>query len=242
MGDLADHYRTAAAGAQTSSPHQQEIVAELLAPVLEGRRVGRALDLGSGRGANLSLLAGVADRIVAADVSEEALRDGRIRHPHLSDRVDLVVLPGSGLPFETGAFDVSFCTEVLEHVADLEGTGRELERVTRGGGLLVVSTPNYRNVMGAVKVAMDRRSGRQDWDPWRAHAGGFERLMTAGRLRLTFPNCDVLGARGADYAFALGITNTRVRRRLSRYLLVRPGRVPLLASFGMQYFLVLRRR
>jgi SAM-dependent methyltransferase len=159
----------------------------------------------------------------------------------LGRRVQGVVLPGDGLPFADGAFDLTCCTEVLEHVADFEGTVAELQRVTRPGGLLLISTPNYRNVMGVVKAVMDHRRGRQDWDPWHAHAGGFERPVTIGALRRAFDGCDEIAVRGADYAFALGITNVRVRRRLSRYLLLAPGRYPALAGFGMQCFLLLRR-
>jgi SAM-dependent methyltransferase len=242
MADLADHYRTAPSGAQVSSGHQQEILEEFLANALSSRRTSLALDLGSGRGANLTTLAAHAERVVAADVSEDALVESRRRHARLGDRVMPVVLPGDGLPFRDGAFGLSVCTEVLEHVANLEGTGAELERVTISGGHLVVSTPNYRNVMGAVKLWKDRRSGRSDYDPWHAHAGGFERFMTAPRLRATFPNCDVIAARGADYAFALGITWPPVRRRLSKYLLLRPGRFGPLTGFGMQYYLLLQRR
>ena len=146
------------------------------------------------------------------------------------------------MPFPDAAFELSVCTEVLEHVEDLPGTGAELERVTKPGGWLLVSSPNYRNVMGLVKKWKDWRSGRHDFDPWAAHAGGYEGFMTAPKLRRTFPNCRVEAERGADYAFALGIRWHPLRWRLSPYLLLRPGTVPLLAPWGMQYYLLLQRR
>jgi hypothetical protein len=92
-----------------------------------------------------------------------------------------------------------------------------------------------------VKAVMDRRSGRQDWDPWHAHAGGLERFMTPGLLRRQFRHSDILDARGADYASALAIYYQPLRRRLNPHLLLKPGRT-VLRNFGMQQYLLLRRR
>lgn len=242
MDDLIQHYRGADAGAQTSPPHQQAIVRRFAQVARSGRHAGCVLDLGSGRGANLHTLSAVGTLVVAADVSEEALLDARSRHPSERPTVAPVVLPGEVLPFADGAFELAVCTEVLEHVPDLRGMAAELERVTRSGGHLIVSTPNYWNVMGLVKRWRDWRSGREDWDPWHAHAGGLERHMTARRLRRAFPDCDVVERTGADYASALGIVWPPVRRRVNRWLLLRPARIPALRPFGMQYYLLLRKR
>lgn len=239
--DLAEFYRTADRGAQTSSPHQQDILRTFADRTLSGERAERVLDLGSGRGSNLLVLADVGRLVIASDVSIEALEESRNTHAGVRN-LSYVALPGNGVPFVSGAFDLSVCTEVLEHVDDPQATAAELERVTASGGHLFISTPNYGNVMGLVKFVKDRRSGRHDYDPWHAHRGGFERAMTARRLRRLFPNCELLDEVGADYAFALGITNRRLRRRLNRYLLVRPGQVPVLSRLGMQYYVVLRRR
>jgi len=242
VDDLVRHYREADAGAQTSPPHQQAIVGRLAEVAGAIRPIGCVLDLGSGRGANLHTLSAVGTVVVAADVSEEALLDARVRHPASREKVAAVVLPGESLPFADGSFELSVCTEVLEHVPDLRGMAAELERVTRSGGHLIVSTPNYWNVMGLVKRWRDWRSGREDWDPWHAHAGGLERHMTARRLRRAFPACDVVESTGADYASALGIAWAPLRRRVNRWLLLRPARIRALRPFGMQYYLLLRKR
>lgn len=237
---LLDHYRQSIPDAQTSPPHQQDVLSDLLAAALGGRTAARALDVGCGRGANLATLLAHAERVTAGDVSEGALRAARDSVPDV--RARFVLLPGTTLPFADGAFDLVLCTEVLEHVPDLAAMATELERVTAPGGVLVVSTPNYWNVQGARKLWHDRRSGRPDWDPWHAHAGGLERFMTAGRLRAAFPHTAVAAARGADYATALGIGWAPLRRRVNRYLLLPPGRTRALNRFGMQYYLALRRR
>jgi SAM-dependent methyltransferase len=49
----------------------------------------------------------------------------------------------AGLPFKDGAFDAVICSEVLEHIPDSRNAVRELVRVLRPGGELVVSVPRY---------------------------------------------------------------------------------------------------
>jgi SAM-dependent methyltransferase len=47
------------------------------------------------------------------------------------------------LPFKNGAFSAVICSEVLEHIPDSHSAVRELVRVLRPGGELVVSVPRY---------------------------------------------------------------------------------------------------
>jgi SAM-dependent methyltransferase len=46
------------------------------------------------------------------------------------------------LPFEDGSFDLVWCSEVIEHLVDPAFSLAELRRVTKPGGLLVLTTPN----------------------------------------------------------------------------------------------------
>ncbi len=47
------------------------------------------------------------------------------------------------LPFKDGAFDAVICSEVLEHIQDNRKAVRELIRVLKPGGELVISVPRY---------------------------------------------------------------------------------------------------
>ena len=49
----------------------------------------------------------------------------------------------TALPFETGSFDHVICSEVMEHIPDESLAARELVRVTKSGGNLVVSVPRF---------------------------------------------------------------------------------------------------
>lgn len=50
--------------------------------------------------------------------------------------------PDTPLPFESDSFDRAICIEVIEHLLDPMQTMRELLRVLKPGGLLILSTPN----------------------------------------------------------------------------------------------------
>jgi len=48
------------------------------------------------------------------------------------------------IPFETASFDAALCLEVIEHIPQTErsAVSKELLRVTRPGGFIIIATPN----------------------------------------------------------------------------------------------------
>jgi SAM-dependent methyltransferase len=62
--------------------------------------------------------------------------------------VDVLINPKTPWPVESGAFDSVLCTQVLEHVADIDLVVREIRRVLKPGGMLVVSVPFAYNEHG----------------------------------------------------------------------------------------------
>lgn len=101
----------------------------------------RWLDLGCGEGDFGAVAADAGARVVAADVAERALARARGRHPDL--RLELVA-PHGPLPWDDGAFDVVWASEVLEHVADTARWLSEVRRVLAPAGRLLVTTPDHR--------------------------------------------------------------------------------------------------
>ncbi len=107
----------------------------------------RALDLGCGDGTfTASLAAAVAD-VVGAEVAAAAIRRASARHPEL--RFELVPVDGP-LPFDDGAFDLVWSSEVIEHVADTARWLSEVRRVLAPGGRLVMTTPSH----GRLRLAL----------------------------------------------------------------------------------------
>jgi SAM-dependent methyltransferase len=103
-----------------------------------GKRV-LEIACGSGFGAGMLADAG-ATSVVGADVSEEVVEAARRE----CDRpgVEFVQADGTALPFPDGEFDWVTSFETIEHIPRYEDFVRELRRVVRPGGGLVLSTPN----------------------------------------------------------------------------------------------------
>ncbi len=117
--------------------HQQRYHA--VKELVRGKAV---LDAGSGEGYGTHLLSASAARVVGIDVSCEAVENARATY----QRPNLEYREGSidALPFEDASFDVVISFEVIEHVnEDLQNEFlREVRRVLRREGVLVISTPN----------------------------------------------------------------------------------------------------
>lgn len=112
----------------------QEIVA-----ALGDTRSRRCLDLGSDNGVVSLLLRRRGGDWASADLTEEAVASIRELVGTDVHRVD-----PARLPFGEAQFDAVVVVDMLEHVADEAGFVRELARVTKPGGRLVVNTPHLK--------------------------------------------------------------------------------------------------
>jgi ubiquinone/menaquinone biosynthesis C-methylase UbiE len=71
------------------------------------------------------------------------------------------------LPFAAGSFDIIVSCETIEHVPNVRAALREMWRVARRGAKLLLTTPNYANLMGLYDVyARVRHPGRRDDQPF----------------------------------------------------------------------------
>lgn len=92
----------------------------------------RILDLPAGNGLLADALRQAGHEVVCADINRER-SDYRY--------VDMA----RELPFADGEFDAVLCLEGLEHLIDPVQLVRELARVVRPGGTVIISTPNVMN-------------------------------------------------------------------------------------------------
>jgi ubiquinone/menaquinone biosynthesis C-methylase UbiE len=103
---------------------------------------GAFLDAGCGDGRFLAALdAELPERVAGVDIAATIVETARARMP----RADLRQANIEALPFADGEFDLVLCSQVIEHVLDAPAAIRELRRVLRPGGRLVISTDNERN-------------------------------------------------------------------------------------------------
>lgn len=112
----------------------------LLRPYLTGRPTGRLLDLGSGTGALLPLLAEWSvslDAYVGADASPEMLRIAAERTSSGGRRAFAAAV-ADALPFAGGAFDTVVTASSLHYWEDVDSSLTEIRRVLAPGGRLIV--------------------------------------------------------------------------------------------------------
>ena len=99
---------------------------------------GRVLDVGTGRGDLAHGLQEMGYEVEALDIDPSLCQ-----HPDLMlTQCDLM----DGLPCDDASFGMVTATEVIEHMEDPFKVIREVHRVLRPGGILLLTTPNYGNI------------------------------------------------------------------------------------------------
>jgi demethylmenaquinone methyltransferase/2-methoxy-6-polyprenyl-1,4-benzoquinol methylase len=106
----------------------------LVAEALDLHRGEKALDLAAGTGTSSEPFVDAGVLTVPCDFSLGMLRVGRERRPDLA----FVAGDATRLPFSDGAFDAVTISFGLRNVVDVDGALREMLRVTRPGGRIVV--------------------------------------------------------------------------------------------------------
>jgi SAM-dependent methyltransferase len=117
---------------------------------------GHLLNAGCGnRNVSSYLLANAATKITDYDIA--------------SENPEVIVGPLESMPFENATFDSVLCNAVLEHVSDAEQSIRELARVVRPNGHIVVAVPflqpfhacptDFRRYTSDGLAALGRRAG-----------------------------------------------------------------------------------
>jgi SAM-dependent methyltransferase len=107
---------------------QREIAQHVRAALAEVGR-GRILDVGCGEKPFQAYGPSLVSAWVGFDVPESSTADVRGY--------------AESLPFDTASFDTVVCTEVLEHVAEPARVVREIARVLKPDGYVILTTPLY---------------------------------------------------------------------------------------------------
>lgn len=101
-----------------------------------------ALDIACGEGYGTALLGQYANNIVGIDISESTINKAQAKY--IQKGVEFITGDICKIPFPQETFDVITCFETIEHIDNQEEALKEIKRVMKNDGLLLISTPNKR--------------------------------------------------------------------------------------------------
>jgi 2-polyprenyl-3-methyl-5-hydroxy-6-metoxy-1,4-benzoquinol methylase len=125
-----DHYRNAEEFERTSKQFMRALVPNR-PPLL-------ILDVGCGAGLNASFLTMAGHSVTGIDLSPIAIEKYRER----GFEGILCDVESGRTPFADNSFDLVYVSEIIEHCADTTAFLSELNRLTKPGGKMLLSTPN----------------------------------------------------------------------------------------------------
>lgn len=172
---------------------------------------GRWLDVGCGDGRTAGLwLREHGCEYVGVDVSATAVEQAR------AAGLDARLIEGAGaLPFESGEFDGIVCVEALEHIFRPDEAVRDLRRVLRPGGRLVLTVPNVAYWHQRLELFVGRWNPHGDdssaEQPWRDPHVRFFTAEALTRLLLSsgFSSVRIGGLRGRLLGHVPGLARLR---------------------------------
>lgn len=113
-------------------------------------RPKKVLDVGCGTGFFTSKIKKVTGaEVYGIDISKKALKLAR-KHGIRTGLADL----NKRFPFKDGEFDMVNCGEVIEHMYNPDNLLREINRVLKKGGYLVITTPNLASWLNRIALAL----------------------------------------------------------------------------------------
>jgi SAM-dependent methyltransferase len=150
----------------------------------------QALEIGCGEGYGTALLAKTAHIVIGLDIDQATVEQATAKYA--SETLSFRLYDGTRIPFPDNSLDAAVSFQVIEHVRDDSGHVREISRVLKPGGLLVMTTPNrtYR-----------LRPGQKPWNRFHVREYCADDLQSL--LEPWFEEVAVRGIRGSDEVQAI---------------------------------------
>lgn len=207
---------------------------------LEGKKV---LDYGCGVGAYTQAFLERGAESWGADIDEESLEVAR------EESQAEFILEDDGLPFEDNFFDLVFSNEVLEHVGDEEEVVREMMRVLKPEGILIVFVPNkwFPFETHGMYIGQKYIFGNIPFLSWaprfiRKVFASHVRIYTPKRIRKLFKEQEIVGQRFVYPAFDRIQRECEVVGGLLKRVRLFLEKTPVLRRFGISIMLVVEKK
>jgi len=120
--------------------YQSILVAEIFKLIrsLPGNKI---MDIGCGDGRNVTFLSKRDKDVLGLDISFTRLKRTLNKTKKQQNKILLVQSYAEKLPVKSNSFDGVICTEVIEHIFDVESLYKEFYRILKNDGWLLISIP-----------------------------------------------------------------------------------------------------
>ena len=197
----------------------------------------RILEVACGRGGFVRELAQRGALVTGCDFSFLALGLAKTKLAQASGSPSATLVHGDAqrMPFAEATFDVIVSCETIEHLPDVRSAILEMHRVTRPGGQLFLTTPNYANLTGLYELyARVRRGPNKDDQPFDRHQW-FPQI----RKYVRSAGWQILSVDGTVHQFPIRRGHSPVRwEAIESNRTVRR----LLSPFALHYFVLAQKR
>jgi 2-polyprenyl-6-hydroxyphenyl methylase / 3-demethylubiquinone-9 3-methyltransferase len=140
----------------------------------------RALDVGCGGGLMAEEVAKLGFRVTGIDPSSPSIETARGHATEAGLDIDYLEGTGESLPFPDGSFDLVYCCDVLEHVADPGRCLSEAARVLKVGGVYFFDTINRTPISKLVMIKLFQEWKATRWMPPDLH--DYRQFIKPGEL------------------------------------------------------------
>lgn len=110
---------------------------ESVLPFVKNKQV---LDIASGSGYGTKILASLAKSVIGVDVDKSAIEYSEKNFK--AENARFILGDGAKIPLEDNQVDVVVSFETIEHIEDYKTFMKEVKRVLKKDGVLILSTPN----------------------------------------------------------------------------------------------------
>jgi SAM-dependent methyltransferase len=123
----------------TSAVHKDKVVLDRLVELAQVQPTDRVLDVATGTGHTAFAFAPYVSEVIATDITPEMLAEGKkLKAENGVSNVTFELADAHDLPFAPASFDVATCRRSAHHFVDIAKAMREMTRVLKPGGRLVI--------------------------------------------------------------------------------------------------------
>ena len=128
---------------------------EAVLKFIDANKKDRILEIGCGSSQVLEYLSKKSNNVYGVDIDKEIIEEQKKR---LKSSVKLKVdnKLEEGLSFEDSYFDIIILSDVIEHVSNRFEAMKELKRILKPGGQLVIVTPNVCKIRNRIRILLGK--------------------------------------------------------------------------------------